>query len=260
MIPVRSRPKGRAALNNEPPLPGRKTPSSHTPPGMGIQEVERLPGDGLSCVRWNAWDIRLWCGTQMMTVSSQVFQTASGAMSEIDPTDVDCIYWDPRQEYKNEGEAYALATRFFPDNANLKDPFWNNSARGLLAVLSALHQPTISDLALWCANDEEIDRRVVGTEYERILTSNAPGMRSSIIAHLNLIAQPLRMMPQHPEGRPVFSVREYCNHRRGWVFIGGGRELPPDHESAARVLPGLLHPAPGSDGPSGRSTNRSHDL
>lgn len=147
------------------------------------------------------------------------FRSINRRDTVLDPTCTEVPYWAINQEYKDEGEAMALSSCFFPDNPGVKDPFWNNSARGLLTLLSALHKPTVSDLGFWCADDFQIDSRVVGTEYERILTNNAPGFRSSIVSHLNQIAQPLRMMPQHPDGRRTFTVKNWCETRQGWVFI-----------------------------------------
>jgi type IV secretory pathway TraG/TraD family ATPase VirD4 len=138
----------------------------------------------------------------------------------LDPTCSEVPYWDIRREYRDEGEAHALSTCFFPDNPTVKDPFWNTSARGLFTALNAMHHPTTAELTLWMAQDDPlIDERVAGTEYARILTNNAPGMRSSIIAHLNQIAQPLRMMPTHPDGHRTFSVRDWCETRNSWIFI-----------------------------------------
>lgn len=137
----------------------------------------------------------------------------------IDPTKEICPFWYPGHEYKDEGEAFALAKSFFPDNKDVKDPFWNNSARGLLALICARRRPSLAELAEMCADDSIIDEIVRGTEYERILTYNTPGMRSSIISHLNTIAQSLRMMPMSSDGRERFSVKEYCEKRDRWVFI-----------------------------------------
>ena len=137
----------------------------------------------------------------------------------LDPTAAECPYWNIGNEYRDEGEAASLSTCFFPDNPNVKDPFWNNSARGLLTLLCALYRPGVADLGFWMANTAEIDKRVKHTEYETILADNAPGMRGSIISHLNQIAQPLRMMPAHPDGRRTFTVRDWCNKRNSWLFI-----------------------------------------
>src|SRR5947208_14243098 len=79
----------------------------------------------------------------------------------LDPTCTECPYWAINREYRDEGEAMSLSSCFLPDNPNVKDPFWNNSARGLLTVIKALHKPTIAELGFWCADDFEIDQRVI---------------------------------------------------------------------------------------------------
>jgi type IV secretory pathway TraG/TraD family ATPase VirD4 len=139
----------------------------------------------------------------------------------LDPGVAECPYWPIAEEVQDEADAIGLATCQFPDNPNLKDPFWTISARGLFAYLLTYVRPKLdtAELGFIMAHDHLIDKLVKGSEFERMITKSAPNQRSGVIGHMNTAAQPLRMMPAKPEGRRKFLIREYCRNRRGWIFI-----------------------------------------
>lgn len=137
----------------------------------------------------------------------------------LDPGVADVPFWPIGDEVRDEAEAIALATCQFPDIAGVRDPFWTEAARRFFAWLLVTFHPTTAELGYLMANDHLFDKMVKGTEFETILTNTAPGLRSSVISHLNLAAQPLRMMPATADGRRTFTVRDYCAKRNSWVFL-----------------------------------------
>jgi type IV secretory pathway TraG/TraD family ATPase VirD4 len=151
----------------------------------------------------------------------------------LDPGVMECPYWPIAEEVEDEADALALATCQFPDVPNAKDPFWNMAARQLYAYLLAYKKPTTAQLGYWMAHDSIIDRMVRNTEFATQLTNNAPGMRASIIGHLNTAAQSLRMMPIEPsENHRALTIREWCATREGWIFLTSS----PLHMQAMKPL------------------------
>lgn len=150
----------------------------------------------------------------------------------LDPGVAECPFWPIGEEVTDEADAYSLATCMFPDRTDVKDPFWTQAARGLLAYLLAYHKPTTAQLGSWMSHEPQIDMRVKGTEFERILTANSPAQRAGVLSHLNLAAQPLRMMPATSEGRRRFTVREWCQRRDSWIFVTS----KPSYSAAMKPL------------------------
>lgn len=136
----------------------------------------------------------------------------------LDPTLTECPFYPISEEASNEAEALALATCFFPDRPEVKDPYWQDAARRLFAYIITKKRPTTAGLAELMAQDHLIDEIVKKSEF-KILANSAPGLRSSVISHMNLAAQALRMMPTDNHGRRTFTVKQYCDHPQGWIFL-----------------------------------------
>jgi type IV secretory pathway TraG/TraD family ATPase VirD4 len=67
------------------------------------------------------------------------------------------------------------------------------------------------------ANDDVLDEKVKGTEFERTLTKDSAGQRSGIIGTLNVAGPAFRLLPD--EAKRTFSTKEWAKSRRGWIFI-----------------------------------------
>ena len=136
----------------------------------------------------------------------------------LNPKDERCPYWPIGEEADDEAEATPIAMGLFPD-APTRQQFFLSHTRAIFAYLLAAYKPKVNELAYWMAHPEEIDKRVKGTEHEHTLTANAAPQRAGILGSLNEAGKPLRMMPSDSEGRRRWTVRNWVNDRRGWLFI-----------------------------------------
>jgi hypothetical protein len=70
------------------------------------------------------------------------------------------------------------------------------------------------------SNDDEIDRRVQGTELAAMIAKGAQQQRSGVLGSLGLIADSLRLLPnkEQTDGR-VWSANEWSKTRKGWIFM-----------------------------------------
>ena len=152
----------------------------------------------------------------------------------LNPKDERCPYWPIGAEAQDEAEATPIANGFFPDEPTVQR-FFLTHTRAIFAYLLAAYRPTVNEFAYWMAHPEEIDKRVKGTEHAHTLTANAAPQRAGILGSLNEAGKPLRMMPAHPEGRRIWTVREWVKERRGWIFITS----TPDTIDALRPLQSL---------------------
>lgn len=139
----------------------------------------------------------------------------------LNPEDVRCPFWSPGNEIEdwNEAEALTLAESIWPGEQSETNFFFKKTARHVFAYLLATYKPTPQELGFWLAHPEEIDNRVAGTELEHTLSNNSPPQRNGILGTLNEIAQALRMLPKEEDTTSRFSIREWAQHRRGWIFI-----------------------------------------
>lgn len=152
----------------------------------------------------------------------------------LNPKDERCPYWPIGAEASDEAEATPIANGFFPEEPTMQR-FFLTHTRAIFAYLLATYKPTVSELAYWMAHPEEIDKRVEGTEHAHTLTANAAPQRAGILGSLNEAGKPLRMMPAHPDGRRIWTVREWVKDRSGWIFITS----TPDTIDALRPLQSL---------------------
>jgi hypothetical protein len=152
----------------------------------------------------------------------------------LNPKDERCPYWPIGEEADDEAEATPIAIGLFPDEPT-RQQFFLSHTRAIFSYLLATYKPTVNELAYWMAHPEEIDARVKGTEHQHTLTANAAPQRAGILGSLNEAGKPLRMMPNRPEGRRSWTVREWAKSRRGWIFITS----TPDTIDALRPMQSL---------------------
>ncbi|MGH9770492.1 MAG: type IV secretion system DNA-binding domain-containing protein, partial [Candidatus Acidiferrales bacterium] len=79
------------------------------------------------------------------------------------------------------------------------------------------------------------DMRVLGTELEQMLAVNAAPQRAAITSTLAQVAFALRQIPDKDADRKVWTVREWCDKRRGWIFFTNTQ----DTRTALRPLQSL---------------------
>ena len=135
----------------------------------------------------------------------------------LNPLDERTPYWSPGQEVTHEAEALTLAASLYPDRPH-KDPFFTRAPRELFAHLLTLN-PTPEELAWWMCHDQEIDRRVAGTEVASMIAPSAPAQREGVLSELKAVGKLFRLLPRAKEGRKPWSTREWANERNGWLFL-----------------------------------------
>jgi hypothetical protein len=86
-------------------------------------------------------------------------------------------YWSPGDELGHDAEALTLAASLFPDRHN-DNPFFVEGPRKIFAHLLTF-RPSPEELAWWMCHEEEIDRRVKGTEYAAMIDKQAPQQQSA---------------------------------------------------------------------------------
>jgi hypothetical protein len=149
----------------------------------------------------------------------------------LDPSDERCPYWEFKWElpaWNKEAVAYTIANSILPQQPS-ESQFFRSHARKLIAYLIANYEPTPAEMIYWASHVEEIDLRVAGTEHESTMARNSPDQRAGIIGTFNEIMFALRMLPLEPRGRRTWSANEWCQNRRGWIFV-------PSHATIAEAL------------------------
>lgn len=143
----------------------------------------------------------------------------------LNPKDVRCPYWLNWKEFRDEAEARSWARSLFPAHPNNPQAeFWDDYARNLVSFLvsSARTPLDCHALAKILISEDEIARRVNGTEFGQLFDAEGGGssnMRTSVIQTVNQIGYALRMMPRRDEATHEFCIREWAEHRKGWIFL-----------------------------------------
>jgi type IV secretory pathway TraG/TraD family ATPase VirD4 len=135
----------------------------------------------------------------------------------LNPLDARAPYWSPGDEARNEPEALTLAASLFPDRPN-EQRFFTRGPREIFAHLLTF-KPTPQDLADWMSHDEEIDRRVRGTEMASVIADTAPAQREGVMAELKMVAKALKLLPRKNETKRRWSTVQWSSQRQGWIFL-----------------------------------------
>jgi type IV secretory pathway TraG/TraD family ATPase VirD4 len=147
----------------------------------------------------------------------------------LNPLDQRMPYWSPGEELLHPAEALTLAASLFPDRRN-ESPFFVEGPRKIFAHLLTF-RPTPEEIAWWMCHEEEIDRRVKGTQYAAMIDRQAPAQRSGVLASLNMVADALKLLPTEKQATGRWSAVEWSKKRRGWLF------LTSTFETRERLLP-----------------------
>lgn len=149
----------------------------------------------------------------------------------LNPLDTRMPYWNPSDEILNPLEAEAIAKSLFPEREHT-NPFFIDSPRKILAHL-LLYKPTPQELCQWIARaDPEIDSRIVGTEFELVLSKKSPNQRDGVLGMLEKPASAFRLIPS-PEGRRHWTATSWAEHRAGWVFV---TSTPPTRDALRPLI------------------------
>jgi len=135
----------------------------------------------------------------------------------LNPLDARVPYWTPGEEARNEPEALTLAASLFPDRPN-EQRFFTHGPREIFAHVLTF-KPTPHELAEWMSHDEEIDRRVRGTELASLIAETAPAQREGVMAELKMVAKALKLLPRENETKRRWSTVQWSSQRQGWIFL-----------------------------------------
>ena len=135
----------------------------------------------------------------------------------LNPLDVRCPYWSPSDEVINEAEAPTLATSLFPDKPG-ENTFFVDGPRKIFAYLLTL-KPSPDELVWWMSHEDELDRRLKGTELATFIYRSAGPQRGGVLGALNMVADSLRMLPKENDTNQRWTTVEWSRRQSGWLFI-----------------------------------------
>ncbi len=137
----------------------------------------------------------------------------------LNPLDLRCPYWTPASELRNQAEARTIAASLYQSTEEKKGEFFTQTPQKIFAHLLK-YRPSPEQLVEWMANEDEIDRRVAGTELASIIAKGAQQQRSGVLASLGLVADSLRLLPTKEQANNrEWSATEWAEKRKGWIFL-----------------------------------------
>lgn len=147
----------------------------------------------------------------------------------LDPGDARCPRWAFEEEAKDEMHGMAIGTSALPSEHG-EQPFFKRNPRAIIARLAGVERPTTEQLSQWLVDEDEIDKRLRGTDLARFISKDAGEMRSGMIAHLAELGRSLRFWPTEKEQTRAFSVRR-------WPQVKGNIFLSSTPETIDAILP-----------------------
>jgi hypothetical protein len=135
----------------------------------------------------------------------------------LNPLDQRMPYWSPSDELIRPSEALSLAASLFPDTPR-DNPFFVEGPRKIFAHLLTL-RPTPEELIWWLSQEDELDRKLKGTELATLIYPNAGQQRGGILASLSMVADSLKLLPPKQETARSWTAAGWSRQRRGWIFI-----------------------------------------
>jgi len=137
----------------------------------------------------------------------------------LNPSDARCPHWTPSSELRSPTEARTIAASLYQPTKDRKGEFFTETPQKVFAHLLK-YRPSAEDLVAWLSNEDEIDRRVKGTEMQYMIAKGATEQRSGVLGSMGLIAESLRLLPSkaQSDGRE-WSATEWADKREGWIFL-----------------------------------------
>jgi len=135
----------------------------------------------------------------------------------LNPLDVRCPYWSPSDEVTHEAEALTLATSLFPDKPR-ENTFFVEGPRKIFAYLLTL-RPMPDELVWWMSHEDELDRKLKGTELATFIYRGAGPQRGGVLGALNMVADSLKMLPREAETKQRWNSVEWAQCQSGWIFL-----------------------------------------
>lgn len=141
----------------------------------------------------------------------------------LNPLDVRMPYWSPADEIQHEAEALTVAASLFPDS-HRENPFFVEGPRKVFAHLLTL-KPSPEELVWWLSHEQELDRRLKGTELAAMIYPGASAQRAGVLASLNMVADSLKMLPKKQDASRSWTAAEWSKKRQGWIFLTSTPEV-----------------------------------
>ena len=135
----------------------------------------------------------------------------------LNPLDVRCPYWSPSDEVVHEAEALTLATSLFPDKPR-ENTFFIEGPRKIFAYLLTL-KPTPEELVWWMSREDELDKRVQGTELATFIYKGAGPQRGGVLGALNMVADSLKILPREKDTIQRWTTVDWSHQQTGWLFL-----------------------------------------
>lgn len=154
---------------------------------------------------------------------TKLFYNQSRGDIILNPLDQRMPYWSPSDEVEHEAEALTVATSLFPDS-HRENPFFVEGPRKVFAYLLTL-KPSPEELVWWLSHEQELDRRLKGTELAAMIYPGASAQRAGVLASLNMVADSLKMLPRLQDTSHSWSAAEWSKQRQGWIFITSTPEV-----------------------------------
>src|SRR5947209_17988263 len=141
----------------------------------------------------------------------------------LNPLDVRMPYWSPADEIQHEAEALTVAASLFPDS-HRENPFFVEGPRKVFAHLLTL-KPSPEELVWWLSHEQELDRKLKGTELAAMIYPGASAQRAGVLASLNMVADSLKMLPRKQDVSRSWTAAEWSKKRQGWIFLTSTPEV-----------------------------------
>lgn len=141
----------------------------------------------------------------------------------LNPLDIRMPYWSPADEVQHEAEALTVAASLFPDS-HRENPFFVEGPRKVFAYLLTL-KPAPDELVWWLSHEQELDRRLKGTELAAMIYPGASAQRAGVLASLNMVADSLKMLPRKKDTAQKWTAAEWSKQRQGWIFLTSTPEV-----------------------------------
>ena len=137
----------------------------------------------------------------------------------LNPLDARAPYWTPSSELRNPAEARTIAASMYQPRDDKRGEFFTDTPQKIFAHLLK-YKPSPEDLVAWMSDEDEIDRRLEGTELANFAPKDAPQQRSGVLGSLGLVADSLRLLPTREEAQGrEWSATQWADKREGWIFL-----------------------------------------
>jgi hypothetical protein len=110
-----------------------------------------------------------------------------------------------------------LATSLFPDKPR-ENTFFVEGPRKIFAYLLTL-RPTPEQLVWWMSHEDELEKKLTGTELATLIYRGAGPQRGGVLGALNIVADSLKMLRPERETEQCWTTVEWSRQSNGWLFL-----------------------------------------